>query len=103
MTPEDKKIAKCTNCEFYYDNISAASPLGWCRNGYGRAIHTLVLCPKQAARDAQRKERELVKASVAKPMAKPVKPTARKTPKKKTTTPKMPVVIIKAKKTTVGA
>lgn len=102
MTPEDKKLAKCTSCEFYYDNTGSASPLGWCRNGYGRAIHTLAICPKQAARDAARKEREDAKALVRKPNATTPKNVARKKPKKAPTPVKMPVVIVKTKKTTVG-
>ena len=77
MTPEDKKIAKCSNCEKYYDNVSASSPLGWCREGYGRAIHTLSMCPKKADQQKNKLERKSAKAEKVKvpaPVAKIKKP-----------------------------
>ncbi len=102
MTPADKKVAHCTTCEFYYDKIDAkSSPLGWCRNGYGRAIHTLTMCPKLAARLAAKKEKlenTPFKPKSVKPVSLPKKAPKSKTGKpKKVLTKNKPEVIISVK------
>lgn len=99
MTPEDKKVAKCNNCEKYYDNITAAHPLGWCREGYGRAIHTLTICPKEAERQRKKLERKAENTGKVKvqKVAQPNKKQKLK-PKKKEATNKPLVVVVKKKK-----
>lgn len=102
MNLEDKKKAKCSNCEFYHNNVTASMPLGYCRNGYGSAIHTLAICPKQAAREQLRKEKEATMVSKPKLAAKPLpkaKPKKKKPMVKKTVS--APVVVVKTKRTPI--
>ena len=99
MTPQDVKMAKCSGCEFYYNKVDASSPLGWCRNGYGRAIHILQMCPKLAEKIKAKQEREAAKQKTSTKIHKMVKPNSKKKTRRVVVEKTTPTVVVKAKKT----